>query len=233
MDELSRVLRHRAPQLPQGRERCGEVVDHVDVLLAPRDPVGHSPRVHMPIKEFGPGHMPQSPVEGATGTEDTGPVPFRSRSTGQELAGRPAVHNASPVGGPQRQWNAEAAVRRQLLDQGGRPLDLLVGALGRLEHGPTDEDASPLPTCQGDSRTRHTKGVKDRRGRHGIARHLVHAGHPADVIVSRAPCFRPTHRARPRPQKATRTGRYGGGRERPRRTLAVRAKRQAGIPAPV
>lgn len=43
MDELSCVLLHRPPQLQQRRIRREEVFDHVDVLFAPRDPVGHSP----------------------------------------------------------------------------------------------------------------------------------------------------------------------------------------------
>ncbi|WP_432159996.1 hypothetical protein [Streptomyces sp. NRRL F-5630] len=71
MNELSSVLLHRAPQLQQSRERHGEVVDHIDVLLVPRDPIAHSPRMGTPIKEVRPGHLPQGSMEGTAGTEHT------------------------------------------------------------------------------------------------------------------------------------------------------------------
>ncbi|MFC9669967.1 hypothetical protein [Streptomyces sp. NPDC056949] len=69
----------------------------------------------MPFKEFGPGHVSQGGMEGTADAEHTSPVLLRTRLTGQELAGRPAVHDAPPVDGPQRQRDAEATARFQRL----------------------------------------------------------------------------------------------------------------------
>jgi hypothetical protein len=120
-------------------------------------------------------------MECTAGAEHTAPAPLRTRLTGQELAGSPAVHDTPPVNGPERQRDAEAGALRQLLEQGNGPLNLVLGSLSGLEHKPTDENASAWPTDQRDRSALHAEGIEDGSRRDGVARRLGHARHPSDT----------------------------------------------------
>ncbi|MGP3638659.1 hypothetical protein ACTU45_36180, partial [Streptomyces sp. 24-1644] len=135
----------------------------------------------MPIKEVGPGQVSQGSMESTAGAEHTSPLPLRTWLTAQELTGSPAVHDAPPVGGPEWQRNAETPAWREFFEQGSSPLDLILSSLRRLEHKPTDKNASSLSTNQRDRDALHTEGIEDTTGRDGIARQVSHSRHPADT----------------------------------------------------